>query len=297
MLNVHHLHLFYHVARNGGISAGTRAMPFAVQQPAVSAQIAALENHIGVSLFDRRPFTLTAAGRLLYERIAPFFSDLPLLEDAVKTESASHLRLASSTSVLRDYLPRIVGQLSQSVRGLKLTLREAHRFQSDQMLRDREVDLAINSITEVVPPGFQQEELVRLKLVLVVRADSSWKSARQVLERAPALGVPLISLPPHEGACQIMQAEFQRRGHDWATRIEVSSLDLVESYAENGLGCGLTVQRPGGKFRDSLRALPLTDFPPLVYGAIWIGPLPAAAGAFLKLSRAAATTLNRLRGR
>ena len=292
MLNVHHLHLFYHVARNGGISAGTRAMPYAVQQPAVSAQITALENHLGVSLFDRRPFVLTAAGRLLFDRIAPFFADLPLLEDAMKTDSAHHLRLASSTGVLRDYLPRMVRQLAQRIPGLKLTLREAHRNESDRMLREREVDLAINSLTDTALPGFKQEELIRLPLVLVVRADSPWKTAKQTLAQAPAKGVPLICLPPHEGACQIMQAEFQRRGHAWAPRIEVSSLDMVESYAEHGFGCGLTVQRPGASFRAGVRAIPLKDFPPLVYGALWTGPLPAAAETFLNLARTAAATLN-----
>jgi DNA-binding transcriptional LysR family regulator len=294
MLNIHHLHLFYHVARHGGISAGTRGMPYAVQQPAVSAQIAALEAHLGLSLFDRRPFMLTAAGRLLYERITPFFSGLPLLEDELKADAAHHLRLASSTGVLRDYLPGMVRQLAQRIPALKLTLREAHRNDADRLLREREVDLAINSLTSTPPPGFEQEELIRLPLVLVVPTDSPWRTARQTLTQAPAKGVPLICLPPHEGACQIVQSEFQRRGHVWAPRIEVSSLDMVESYAGNGFGCGLTVQRPGVTFHDNVRAIPLTDFPPLIYGALWTGPLPAAAAAFLDLARQAAALLSTL---
>lgn len=295
MLNVHHLHLFYHVARNGGISAGTRAMPFAVQQPAVSSQISALENHLGVSLFDRRPFALTPAGRMLFDRIAPFFADLPQLEDAIKAESSHHLRLSSSTGVLRDYLPRLVRQLAKQIPNLKLTLRDANRHDSDHLLRTREVDLAINSLTETPPPGFQQEELIRLSLVLVVREDSPWKTVRQTLSQAPEKGVPLICLPAHEGACRILQSEFQRRGYSWAPRIEVSSLDILESYAEYGFGCGLTVERPGVPIRSGLRALPLTDFPPLIYGAIWIGPLPAAAEAFLNLARTAALSIKALR--
>jgi DNA-binding transcriptional LysR family regulator len=291
MLNIHHLHLFYHVARNGGISAGTRAMPFAVQQPAVSAQVSSLEAHLGTPLFERRPFALTAAGRLLYERIAPFFTDLPLLEQTVRAESANHLRLASSTAVLRDYLPLMVRQLSSAIPQLKLTLREAHRNDSDLLLRAREVDLAINSLTQTPPPGFRQEELIRLPLVLVVAVDSPWKTARQALTQAPGQGVPLICLPPHEGACQIVQAGFQQRGYHWTPRIEVSSLDIVESYAENGFGCGLSVQRPGTPFRKGVRALPLTDFPPLVYGALWIGELPPVAAAFLELARNASKLL------
>lgn len=38
-MNVHHLELFHHVARNGGVSAAARAMPYGIQQPAISSQI------------------------------------------------------------------------------------------------------------------------------------------------------------------------------------------------------------------------------------------------------------------
>jgi DNA-binding transcriptional LysR family regulator len=42
-MNVHHLELFYYVARHGGVSAAARAMPYGIQQPAISAQILQLE--------------------------------------------------------------------------------------------------------------------------------------------------------------------------------------------------------------------------------------------------------------
>ena len=37
--NLHHLELFYHVARHGGITAAARSMPYGIQQPAISGQI------------------------------------------------------------------------------------------------------------------------------------------------------------------------------------------------------------------------------------------------------------------
>src|SRR6186713_783992 len=77
MLNVHHLELFYYVARAGGVTAALRLVPYGIQQPAVSSQIRELEKTIGRPLFERRPFALTAAGRVVFEQIAPFFSALP----------------------------------------------------------------------------------------------------------------------------------------------------------------------------------------------------------------------------
>ena len=64
-MNVHHLELFYYVARHGGVSAAARAMPYGIQQPAISAQILQLEDSLGTTLFHRRPFRLTGTGEAL----------------------------------------------------------------------------------------------------------------------------------------------------------------------------------------------------------------------------------------
>ncbi|RYD31150.1 MAG: LysR family transcriptional regulator, partial [Verrucomicrobiaceae bacterium] len=50
-MNIHHLELFYHVARCRGVSAAARQMPYGIQQPAISAQILQLENSLGKTLF------------------------------------------------------------------------------------------------------------------------------------------------------------------------------------------------------------------------------------------------------
>jgi len=75
-VNVHHLELFYYVARHGGISEAVRKIPYGIQQPAVSAQIIQLERTLGAKLFQRRPFELTPAGARLYAFIEPFFGEL-----------------------------------------------------------------------------------------------------------------------------------------------------------------------------------------------------------------------------
>ena len=45
-MNIHHLELFYHVAKNKGIAGAVRNMPYGIQQPAVSAQVIQLENDL-----------------------------------------------------------------------------------------------------------------------------------------------------------------------------------------------------------------------------------------------------------
>ena len=75
-MNIHHLELFYYVVKHGGIAGAVRNMPYGIQQPAVSGQIARLEEFLGTKLFNRRPFSLLPPGAELYEFVRPFFDYL-----------------------------------------------------------------------------------------------------------------------------------------------------------------------------------------------------------------------------
>ena len=75
-MNIHHLELFYYVAKHGGIAAAVRNMPYGIQQPAVSGQIARLEEALGAKLFNRRPFSLLPAGVELFELVKPCYTTM-----------------------------------------------------------------------------------------------------------------------------------------------------------------------------------------------------------------------------
>ena len=94
-MNVHHLELFYYVARHGGVSAAARAMPYGIQQPAISAQILQLEDSLGVTLYQRRPFQLTTQGKVLYDFLAPFFGGLTEMSDRIRGGGEKRLRIAA----------------------------------------------------------------------------------------------------------------------------------------------------------------------------------------------------------
>jgi DNA-binding transcriptional LysR family regulator len=83
-MNIHHLELFYFVAKHGGIAAAVRNIPYGIQQPAVSAQIARLEESLGTKLFQRRPFALSPAGVELFEFIRPFFDNVEIIAEKLR---------------------------------------------------------------------------------------------------------------------------------------------------------------------------------------------------------------------
>ena len=126
-MNIHHLELFYYVARFKGISEAVRNIPYGIQQPAVSAQVIQLEDDLGLTLFHRRPFALTKAGEELYEFIKPFFGNVEAMAERLRGGLGQVIRIGASEIVQRDHLPEIVLNVRKQFTQLKLFLREGYQ--------------------------------------------------------------------------------------------------------------------------------------------------------------------------
>src|SRR5579862_4940685 len=142
-MNIHHLELFYYVARHGGISEAVRNIPYGIQQPAVSGQIAQLEEFLGTTLFHRRPFSLTPAGEKLYRFIEPFFSGLGMVASELQGGGTHQIRIGSSDIVLRDHLPEILRAARKQFPRLRASMREGYQPELEAMLQRQEIDVAI----------------------------------------------------------------------------------------------------------------------------------------------------------
>lgn len=287
MLNLHHLELFYYVAKAGGITAGLRLIPYGVQQPAVSSQLSRLEASFGTALFHRRPFSLTPAGREVFETVAPFFGSMEGLARRVRLEASEHFRLAASASVLRQHLPALLKRMQLTLPELRVTLREANQQTAERMLLEHEVDLAVTLQESKPSSGIQCEPLLKIPMILLVSGESEWRTAAGVLhalKKSPP--PPLIALPGRENLTRVFHAELTKRGTAWPTRIESISLELIEAYVEHGFGIGLSLAVPGHVTPPGLRVITLPGFPKLTFSAFWSGRLPAPAETFLELARA-----------
>jgi DNA-binding transcriptional LysR family regulator len=287
-MNIHHLELFYYVAEHGGISEAVRHMPYGIQQPAISAQIIQLEESLGLTLFQRRPFALTKAGEELYEFIRPFFCELDNMANRLRGGSTHQLRVGASEVVQLYHLPEIVLNVRKKFPDLKLFLREGYKPQLEAWLLAQELDMIITVIEGRAPAGIHARELVRLPLSLLVEAKSPIRTAAELWKR-DRIAEPLIALPAEEAICRNFQQALRKRGIDWFTSLEVSSLSLVEAYTANGFGIGLSLDVPLAPPGPGVRTLPLRDFPPVVVGAMWTGKLNPVMQCFLEecLHRAA----------
>jgi len=269
-MNIHHLELFYFVARHGGIAEAVRNIPYGIQQPAVSGQVAQLEEYLGVTLFQRRPFALTPAGERLYRFIQPFFSGLDGMASELQGGKARQIRIGASTTVLRDHLPELFQSVRKKFPNLKIGLREGYQAELEAALQKEDLDLVVTLIEKKSPPGIHSMALIELPLVLLVNKNSPVTEAGQLWKR-DKIEEPLICLPSAEAICKSFQQGLSRLGVDWFPSIEVSSIDLIETYVAGGFGIGLSVLVPRGKAPPNLRALPLPGFEPVALGALWRG--------------------------
>ena len=153
----------------------------------------------------------------------------------------------------------------------------------DSRLQKEELDLAVTLIEKKLAPGIHAAELLELPLTLLVENSSSVTSAEQ-LWKLDRIDEPLICLPTEEGICKHFQQGLSRLGVDWFPSIEVSSIDLVETYVATGLGIGVSVLVPRAELPSNLRMIPLSkaDFAPVSVGALWRGKPSALLQACLQ---------------
>ncbi len=283
-MNVHHLELFYYVAKHGGISAAVRAIPYGIQQPAVSGQMGKLEEDVGVKLFERSPFKLTPAGVKLFAHVQPFFEGIDAVADRIREASAPRLRVGAAELIIREHLHSVVDRLRAHHPQMRLALRSGSTQELEAWLRDHEIDLAITPLEGRPPARLSCARMLRMPLVLVVPRDTKLKSAAELWQQRE-IAEPLITVPPTEAICRIFRKGLQRRRVTWPTAIEASSLELVVRYVERGYGLGVTVAVPEILKHGGVRVLPLEGFDSVEVAIMWQGEATPLIQLVLEESR------------
>src|SRR4029077_13937664 len=229
-----------------------------------------------------RPFALTPAGDKLYKFIAPFFANLEAVASDLQGGKARQIRIGASTIVLRDYLPEVFRNMRKKFPNLKIALREGYPAEFEMLLEKEELDLAITVLEKKSASGFRSTALLELPLALLVTRDSTLTAAEQLWQR-DRIQEPLVCLPEAESICKHFRQGLGRLGVDWFPSIEVSSVDLIETYVANGFGIGLTVLKPNTALTPKVRVVPLPApaFEPVVLGAFWRGKTSALLQALL----------------
>jgi DNA-binding transcriptional LysR family regulator len=294
-MSPHQLELFYHVAKSKGVTRAVRQMPYGIQQPSISAQVNALERDLGVTLYERRPFKLTAAGEELFKFVEPFFGRMGEVRE--KLQGAAQLRIGASPIVLRDYLSPVIASIRKQFSRVNIILRALNQPELIAGIEQDEFDVVISLLPENLSAIVQSEMLMELPLILLAPRKSRIASADELLRKGK-VEEPLIALGPNELVCQCFQQTLAKLGVSWLPSIEMDSLELIENFVEAGYGLGLSVQCPEGKtFSSKLKMIELPGFPRLRFGLLHrriSNSNEGVKGAFLQEVRKQAARLSPL---
>ncbi|MCX7565086.1 hydrogen peroxide-inducible genes activator [Sulfitobacter sp. F26169L] len=163
------LRYFEAVARQGQF--GRAAESCAISQPALSAQIAALEASFGQQLFERsaRHVRLTPVGEQLVPRVRDILRAAEAVSDLARSAGGSaltRLRLGVIPTIAPYLLPSVIGQITAAHPEIDLLVRETMTHKLIDELGDGKLDCAIVALP-VSEPAFSEVALFDEAMVLV----------------------------------------------------------------------------------------------------------------------------------
>jgi DNA-binding transcriptional LysR family regulator/anti-sigma regulatory factor (Ser/Thr protein kinase) len=213
-------------------------------QPAVSFQIKALEEDIGVQLFDRTgaQIALTEAGKVLlgYSRQAnALFLQAEHEIAALSGDHAGILAIGASTTIAQYLLPRILGEFLRSHPRIHPTMISGNTEQIVEAVKNQKIALGL-----IEGPArsrdIKSEPFLEDELVLIVSAAHEWAE----LESIPCSEIaaaPLLMRERGSGSRQVVEMELKRQGikmNSLRIVMELDSTEAIKSAVEAGLGVG-----------------------------------------------------------
>ena len=257
-MEIKQLRYFKRVADAGSVSRAAAAL--SVAQPAVSRQIANLEEGLGTPLFFRngRGVKLTEAGEQLYAHTTAILDSVREAEQSVRDSvgvARGNILIGSMPSVVRIIAPPLLAFVERSFPALVVEFTEGHSGYVNEWLSNGLLDVAIiHDATRT--QHFLTEPLVREELVAI----NGKNEAQPVLMRD--LAAETLILPRRNHGLRLLMERVA--GHVRAplnVRYEVDSFDAIKAMVREGKGVSV-VPRAAVLPEDGLSIRTISD-PPL----------------------------------
>lgn len=242
MLSITIRQLEYALAVGQAESVTLAASRLNVSQPALSVALGQLEAHLGQTLFLRRPggpMRPTSFGRSFLDRAETILADLSRLIEG--DAAATPVTLACFEDLAPLILAPLLARARSACPGIRITpLVAGFETLFDHLLRGR-ADLAI-TYDLGLDASMARQEVARLHPHAILPAGHPL-GQRPSLTLADLADAPLI-LADQGLSIGHMRALFTRAGLVPQIAHRVASLELMRSFAANGLGIGLSYTHP-----------------------------------------------------
>jgi DNA-binding transcriptional LysR family regulator len=145
-INLHQLRAFFLVVREKSVTRA--ADKLFVTQPAVTMQVKALEESLGVKLFNKigKRIELTEAGNNLFnyaQRIFEIVEELEYVIEGYRELKTGSLTIGTTRSFARHLMPGVLSKFQENFPGIKVYLKEGSSQDIADGLLDFKYDLGI----------------------------------------------------------------------------------------------------------------------------------------------------------
>lgn len=298
MLNVSRLRVLKEVAEHGSLTGAAQALSFS--QPAISNQIAKLEQETGTRLIERGPrgVRLTGAGELLVRHAD---SVLGRLEQA-QAELEEHLQVRRGRLRLGSFPTGFVDLVSQALAtfdaqhpDVEVSLQEVRLETAVARLEDGQLDLALSFEYDLDSPATDESTRVHLlddPMYLVINRVHPL-ARRRTVEFEDLRDEPWIEYTQGGPASRVLRHPFYAAGVEPRVILEIDDLLAIQGLVVAGVGYTLVPGMALPSLRPELVVRSLGELLPTrrVF-ALWPpSGLSPAAGAMVEILREVARPL------
>jgi LysR family transcriptional regulator, nitrogen assimilation regulatory protein len=233
-MEVRQLDLFLRVAELGSINRAAQTLQ--LSQPALSRQIALLEQDMGVLLFSRSQggVLLTDAGRLLSDRARPLLRQFNLLKQQVGEQAAGQLAIGMPPAWRQMVSCPFIEAIAAQLPGVKLRVCEGLSNELQDDMAAGLLDLGIVPFSATPAHKHTQTALLREPIVVVGRASDLMTPDRPVT--LADLNARNLVLPERPNVLRVqLEQAMARRSLDCRVAVEADSVDICLDMARRGL--------------------------------------------------------------
>lgn len=231
----------------------------ALTPSAVSQQIQALENEVGVRLFNRenRPPSLTTEGHQMVAAAAELVRATENALDAISGRRIiGTLAIGSVRTSAIGLLPQAISRLVAAHPQLKINLRVNLSESLVQDVAAGRLDAAVIAENIVSIRELQWQPFIREPLVLIAPPGTAADSVEQILVSQPFIrfraNVPLATL---------IETELGRMNLPISDIAQIDTIPAIAACVANGLGASIVPRIALNAIRDDVLAIPFGSPP------------------------------------
>ena len=266
-MELRQLRYFVTIARLENMTSAAEALH--VAQPALSTQLAKLEDEWGTPLFDRtgRGIRLTEAGRALYHRAEAVLrgaDDLTDLATAIRKGATGHLRIGYVRSFPFLDLTAILRPFRRNHPHVALTLHETDTGTQVDMLERGDLDASFLLFSERLDGGpLRLHDVAVYHPMIVLPADHplAASAALRVSDLAGEDWV-LLSAGYEGGYRSRIESAFRNAGVVPNVRQEAADVRIVLGFVAAGLGVTILLSSSRELQVAGVRYVPFAETPP-----------------------------------